>query len=139
VHYGLTAEQLEQGALGAHVAAFESWMTEPVNLDRPAAQASQAQRSASNVKGHVSRFLGFVAARTEMHTVQQKGLFVLLDGEMVMANTAFLLRERGVALSTCVQSALALAKVRDPPQTQALPHGVPRLGEIEPHRPPPLC
>ena len=88
---------------------------QPVNLDRPAAQGAQAGRSASNVQGHIGRFLGFLAAREELADIKALGLFSLLDGPMIMAFIAYQLRERGVALATCVQSTLALTKARQPP------------------------
>ena len=110
--YGLAATDLAARALGAHLEAFEAWLVEPVNLERPTAQGAQAGRSAANVKGHLARFLGFSAARADLEGIQRLGLFSLLDGPQIMAHMAFLLRERGVALSTCVQSALALAKAR---------------------------
>ena len=51
-------------------------------------------------KGHISRFLGFVATRTEIvQAVQQQGLFMLLDGSEIMAFVAILLRERALALA----------------------------------------
>ena len=110
--YSLAASDMAKGALGAHLAALEAWLVQPVNLDRPAAQGAQACRSAANVRGHLGRFLGFAAARVGLEGVQQLGLFSLLDGPAIMGYIAFLLRERGVALSTCVQSALALTKAR---------------------------
>ena len=101
--------------MGTHLEAFQEFLVQPVNLDRPAAQGAQAGRSASNVQGHIGRFLGFLAAREELADIKALGLFSLLDGPMIMAFIAYQLRERGVALATCVQSTLALTKARQPP------------------------
>ena len=126
--YSLAASDMAKGALGAHLAALEAWLVQPVNLDRPAAQGAQACRNAANVRGHLGRFLGFAAARVGLEGVQQLGLFSLLDGPAIMGYIAFLLRERGVALSTCVQSALALTKARRPPARP--PHNKPTVARL---------
>jgi len=90
--------------------ALVAWMGVPINLSRP--MCAQAHRSCQNVRSHIARYAGYAAIRLGTATVKQMGLFVLLDGPTVMSFFAHLLHGRGVGLSTCVQTSLAMAKAR---------------------------
>ena len=107
----MSAEALQSGVLALQLSSFEAWLSSPLNLDREGVGA-QAGRSVSNIRGHVARFLGFAASQVDPEQVGQLGLLTLLDGELLMEFVAYLLRERAVQLSSCVQAAHALVKAR---------------------------
>ena len=109
--YALSAEALTEGVLGVHLRLLDGYLTQPLNLDRPAAVALQAGRSAANVKGWLSRYLGFCGSRFSMEYLKATGLLILMEGEAMMHFISYLLRERQIALTSIVQATLALVKV----------------------------
>jgi hypothetical protein len=113
-NYGLGASELAKGALGTHLKGFEAWLRQPVNLERSAAHGALAPSSADGTIRHISGCLGFISSKDGMDvlSVQQLGLLALLHGPSLMSFIAYLLRERGVALTTCVKSVHSLIKAR---------------------------
>ena len=71
-----------------------------------------------NVKGWLSRFLGYACQQQEPEYIKGMGLFAICDGELVMGFVAYLLRTREIKLASAVQAGYALQKASPPPRPQ---------------------
>ena len=107
--YALPDEIFNNGVCAAHIKLLEAYFTSPVNLQRDSIQL-QADKSFSNIRDCIRRFLGFCRSHRGEDEVKTLGVLNLLHGPVVIGFIGWLLSCREVALPTCVQTMLCLEK-----------------------------
>lgn len=99
------------GALAHQLEAMEAFCTEPLRIDRGGdVRLQSAQTWSGNIKPAICRFLGFCCTEASAERVREEGMFVFLDGSLIMRYLAFMLRVRGNGLTSLVSAIHALNK-----------------------------
>jgi hypothetical protein len=108
--YALSDEIFNNGVCATHIKLLEAYFTSPVNLQRDSIQL-QADKSFSNIRDCIRRFLGFCRSHRGDEKVKSLGVLNLMHGPAVIGFIGWLLSSREVALPTCVQTMLCLEKI----------------------------
>lgn len=126
-------ELIDSDVVNLHLQLLESYLSTGIDLSRDAVKL-QGACSIRNIKGNVVRFLHFCCTEASRAQVEDGGLFMLANGELLLKWISFMLKGKSLKLVTVATSAYSLQKARAPlPGRGRTPLGCAR-GSLVPHR-----
>lgn len=113
--YAVADRDVADTALEAHLLSMAVWKAAPMNTQRAARAGRLSDVTCDNIRRTVLRFVGWAASRgdTPIETLCARGLFVTVDGPLVMGFLGFLLYERKLKFASVFQYANHLAHAVD--------------------------
>lgn len=101
-----------EGVIEVQMQRLEQFATSPVHLGRATGDIRlQGEKTfTGGIKGVIARFLGFAAAELSAQSVKELGLYLLVNGPLIMKFIEFLLTARKNEITSLVAAAHALTK-----------------------------